>query len=92
MENKYKLSDLIRSGLTAELLWEKERKAPIWNEKEYFEYKKQYHENVSWDICNAGYLRQKSTEINMGDLNYILKKNFTVIYDLLSLFPENLYL
>jgi len=92
-EKIYKLSNLIRAGFTSELLWLKDRQAPIWNKNDYLNLKSKYHErNVEWDICTAGFMNKQSNEENVSIITNVIKEKHNIVYTILNLFPDNLFL
>lgn len=85
-----KLSSLIDKAFVADLLWRKEGKAPLHGLDDVLEMKKKY-EKVEFDMAAAKYL----TEFNNGPLHQVdtvLQKAHPVIYDLLKIAPNNLFL
>ncbi len=86
-----KLSNVIRSAFTADLLWRKERKAPLYGVSETLVIKEKY-KDVIRDVCNAGYRRTISQERNLLNISELIREHFKPIVAILELFPKNLFL
>lgn len=85
------LSDVIRSAFSADLIWRKEKHAPLLGAKETLKMKEKY-KDVKRDMCNVGYLRTESQEKYISELNERVKMSCQIVFQLLNLFPDNLFL
>jgi hypothetical protein len=48
--------------------------------------------DVKRDMCNVGYLRTESQEKYISELNERVKMSCQIVFQLLNLFPDNLFL